>query len=444
MFSKILIANRGEIAVRIIRACKEMGITTVAVFSEADRESLHVSFADESLCIGGASVSDSYLNFDAIITAAHLTDCEAIHPGYGLLSENPRFAELCEENNLTFIGPPPEIINLMGDKQIARDTVKNLGIPIVPGSDVLTDYKEAKAEAKKAGYPILLKACSGGGGKGIRRVNSEKELKDAFTIASEEAKKSFGDDSLYLEKYIVDARHIEIQLMCDNYGTVINLGERDCSIQRRNQKILEESPSPMLSDTVREKMYHTAVTIAEKINYRSLGTVEFVVDRDNNFYFIEMNTRLQVEHPITEMTTGVDLVKWQIRIAAGTALDFTNDDVTFLGHAIECRINAEDPDNNFLPTSGKVKILHIPGGPMVRFDTALYQEYSIPPFYDSLLGKLIVHAKSRSDAIRKMRAALCELIVEGVVTNRDTHLEILSNPSFVEGKYNTSFLSKML
>ena len=440
MFSKILIANRGEVAVRIIRACKEMGISTVAVFSEADRDSLHVSLADESVCIGPAQAKDSYLNMTAILSAADVTGAQAIHPGYGLLSENARFARLCRESNIAFIGPSAEIISRMGDKDQARRTMIEAGVPVIPGTDVLDSAEQARREAARIGYPVLVKARSGGGGRGIRLVESEEQMEQAFRTASAEAKAAFGDGGLYIEKYLKPTKHIELQILCDKQGNVVCLGERECSVQRKNQKLLEECPSPSISQELRERMMDAAIRAAKAVDYENAGTLEFLVDRERNFYFMEMNTRLQVEHTVTEMVSGVDIVKWQIRIAAGAALDFTQKDVVTRGKAIECRINAEDPDNGYRPSSGTIEMLHTPGGPWVRFDSFVYQGYDIPPFYDSMIGKLIVKAATREEAIRKMKASLCELVIEGVPTNCDLQLEILSDPRFEAGDYYTDFM----
>ena len=443
LFSKILIANRGEIAVRIIRACKEMGIATVAVYSEADRDSLPVSLADESVCIGPAQVKDSYLNIAAIISAAEVTGAGAIHPGYGLLSENAKFAALCEKCNISFIGPPSGVIAKMGDKDMARRTMKAAGVPVIPGSEMLADEAQAAKEAERIGLPLLIKARSGGGGSGIRLVRTMEEFPNAFRTASAEARMAFGDGAVYLEKYMHPAKHIEMQLLCDKQGHAVVLGERECSVQRKHQKLLEESPSPSISQETREKMGHCAVLAAKTAGYVNAGTVEFLVDDDQKFYFMEMNTRLQVEHAVTEMVTGIDIVKWQIRIAAGLPLNFEQKDVPLTGSAIECRINAENPSLHFRPSSGKITLLHIPGGPWVRFDTALFQECVVPPFYDSLIGKLVVHAQTREEAIRKMQAALCELVITGVDTNVEMHRQILSHPSFRSGNYHTDFMEKL-
>lgn len=440
MFSKILIANRGEIALRIIRACKEMGIATVAVYSEADREAMHVSLADESYCIGPAPVSASYLNIGSILEVAVTTGCQAIHPGYGLLSENASFAELCGKCGLTFIGPLPETIRLMGDKEAARRTMKQAGVPVIEGSDLLQSPAEAAETAKKIGYPIMLKARAGGGGRGIRIVDGPEALDGAFRAASAEASSAFGDGALYMEKYLRPVKHIEVQILGDTAGNIVALGERDCSVQRANQKLLEESPAPALQDDARKKMTEAAVAAARAVGYVGAGTIEFLCS-GGEFYFCEMNTRLQVEHPVTEMVTGIDLVKWQIRIAAGMPFPFTQDDLRVTGHAIECRINAEDPKRNYAPSAGTITMLHTPGGPWVRFDTAVYQGYTVPPYYDSLIGKLIVYAREREEAIRKMKSALCELVTEGIETNADLQLEILSDPAFISGEYTTDFLS---
>lgn len=436
MFSKILIANRGEIAVRIIRACREMGIRSVAVFSEADADALHVSLADESVCIGGAMSKDSYLNQNAIISAALATGAQAVHPGYGFLSENAEFARLCEKYSLVFIGPDADVISKMGDKNAARGMMKAAGVPVTPGTDILRDADEAKKFAREMGYPVMIKATAGGGGRGIRIVENEEEMDASFAAASSEAESAFSNGSLYMEKYLYPVKHIEVQLICDNEGNAVCVGERECSIQLRNQKLLEESPSCAVTQKIREKLYDSALKAAKAANYTNLGTVEFLMDTDKNFYFMEMNTRLQVEHPVTEMVTGIDLVKWQIRIAAGVALDFTKDDIEVSGHAIECRINAIGGADN------KVRLLHSPGGFGVRFDTALYQDYTVPPFYDPMIGKLIVHAKTREEAIRKMQAALCEILILGVDTNRDMQLSILEDRDFAKGEYYTDFCKR--
>ncbi|WP_414731962.1 acetyl-CoA carboxylase biotin carboxylase subunit [Acetobacterium carbinolicum] len=440
MFSKILIANRGEIALRIIRACKEMGVATVAVFSTADENSLHVSLADESICIGPAAVSDSYLNISAILSAAVLTGAEAIHPGYGLLSENPKFARLCTQCGIAFVGPNWEIIQKMGDKDQARATMAAAGVPIVPGTDILNDPDEAHQRADEIGYPLLVKARSGGGGKGIRLVERSEDFLNEYSLARQEAQNAFNDDGVYLEKFLTRVKHIEIQLLCDQHQHVVALGERECSIQRKNQKLLEESPSPSLTLEIRTAMMDVSRQAALAIGYENAGTIEFLMDTHGHFYFMEMNTRLQVEHPITEMVTGVDIVKWQIRIAAGLPLTFSQEDVYIHGHAIECRINAENPLLDFRPNCGTIEFLHVPGGPWVRFDTLLYQGYSIPPYYDSMVGKLIVHSKTRELTIRKMKAALCELVIEGIDHTSQVQLDILSHPLFIKGDYYTDFM----
>ena len=434
MFSKILIANRGEIAVRIIRACKEMGIATVAVHSQADKESLHVSLADESVCIGKALPSESYLRQKDIITAALLTGAQAIHPGYGFLAENADFARLCEKNGLVFIGPGADVISRMGDKDAARRMMKEAGVPTVPGTDLLTSPEQAAKAAGMIGYPVLIKARAGGGGKGIRLVKGPDEMEKAFLTASEEAKSAFGDSGVYMEKYLSPVKHIEVQLLADEGGNVVCLGERECSIQKRNQKLLEEAPSPAISPELREKMCEAASKAAKAAGYTNAGTVEFLLDDENHFYFMEMNTRLQVEHPVSEYVSGVDIVKWQIRIACGVLLNFRQEDVKITGVAIECRINAK--------SGGKVTFLHVPGGPWVRFDTFLYQGYEMLPYYDSMMGKLIVYAKTREEAIRKMNSALCELVIEGVPNNLDEQLEIISDPAFLAGDYHTDFMAK--
>ncbi len=443
MFSKILIANRGEIAVRIIRACKEMGITTVGVFSEADKEALHVSLADESYCIGGALVKDSYLNMAALISLAIATNSEAIHPGYGFLSENQEFAALCESYDIVFIGPPAAVIAKMGDKDMAKRTMREAGVPTIPGCDMAENLEEARKNAESIGYPLLIKARAGGGGRGIRLVTAVEEFERQYNTASGEAQSAFGDGAVYLEKFLKPVKHIEMQVLADNYGNVICLGERDCSIQRKSQKIIEESPSG-ISEEVRSKMTEASVKATLAAGYRGAGTIEYLYDNNGNFYFMEMNTRLQVENPVTEMVTWFDLVKWQIRIAAGIPLDFKQENIELKGHSIECRINAENPYQNFRPSAGKIGMLHIPGGPWVRFDTAIYQDYKIPPYYDSMIGKLIVHAKTRDEAIRKMKAALCELIIDGIEHNTEFHLDLLSAEDFENGSYTTDFVNKLI
>jgi acetyl-CoA carboxylase biotin carboxylase subunit len=444
LFSKILIANRGEIAVRIIRACKEMGITTVCVFSQPDKTALHVSLADESYCIGPVSLKDSYLNMEALISVALASGAEAIHPGYGLLSENAKFAELCQKHNLVFIGPKAEVISKMGDKDEARRTMKGAEVPVIPGCDIVKDIEAGRKETKAIGFPLLIKARAGGGGRGIRLVKSLDEFDNAFNSASGEAQSAFGDGAVYMEKYLKPVKHIEMQILADNFGNVVCLGERDCSAQRKNQKVLEESPSTAITEEIRQKMIDVSTKAALAANYTGAGTIEFLLDSDKNFYFMEMNTRLQVEHPVTEMVTWIDLVKWQIRIAAGMPLTFTQSEVELKGHAIECRINAENPYENFRPSCGTVTLLHVPSGPWVRFDTALYQNYYIPPFYDSMIGKLIVYAKTREEAIRKMKAALCEMIIDGIEHNSELQMNILSSDEFVDGSYTTDFLEKLI
>ena len=442
MFSKILIANRGEIAVRIIRACREMGISTVAVYSQADKNALHVSMADESYCIGGPQVSDSYLNMAAILEVAVVSGAQAIHPGYGLLSENAKFVSLCEQCNIEFIGPSSMMIERLGDKDEARKTMRNAGVPVTPGSDVIDDIDQAKEKALEIGFPLLVKARSGGGGRGIRRVDKIEEFENAFLSAKAEAQSAFGDGAVYMEKFLTPVKHIEMQLLCDKYGNVVCLGERECSAQRKNQKLIEESPSPAITPDIRKRMMEAAVKAAKAVNYENAGTVEFLLDKDKNFYFMEMNTRLQVEHPVTEMVTGLDIVQWQIRIASGSKLTVTQDKVFMHGNAIECRINAEDPDNDFRPGCGKIEFIHVPGGPCVRFDTAIYQDYTVPPYYDSMIGKLIVQARSRELAIRKMKMALSELTINGIKHNRDLHIDILSDSAFVSGTYTTNFMAE--
>ena len=431
MFSKILIANRGEIAVRIIRACKEMGIVSVAVYSEADAEALHVALADESFCIGRADAQDSYLNAERIVSAALASGAQAIHPGYGFLSENTRFAELCRENSLVFIGPAPESMETLGDKERLKRLMSDAGLTVIPGSELLADAAEARSAAEKFGYPVMLKARSGGGGRGIRLVKCEAELEDAYLSAAAEGFAAFGDGAIYMEKYVHPARHIELQILADEAGNVLCLGERDCSIQRRNQKLIEESPSPAVDDSTRGELIERAVSAVKTLGYVGAGTLEFLRDEAGNFYFMEMNVRLQVEHTVTEELTGIDLVKWQIRIAAGIPLSFGQSEITRRGCSLECRINALSP--------GKLSFLHIPGGPRVRFDSCLMTGLEITPYYDSLLGKLIVNAGTREEALRKMRAALCELVIEGVPTNIEEQLSIIGSDKFMSGKYDLDF-----
>ena len=439
MFKKILIANRGEIALRIIRTCKEMGIKTVAVYSTADKESLHVRFADEAVCIGPPSSTLSYLSMPNILAAAEITNADAIHPGYGFLSENAKFSELCRQHNIKFIGASPEMINSMGDKSNAKDTMKKAGVPIVPGSDgLLTDIKEGIKIANKIGYPVILKATAGGGGRGMRIVWKDEEMLPAFESAQTESKAAFGNDGMYLEKYIEEPRHIEIQIAGDQYGKVCHLSERDCSIQRRHQKLIEECPSPFMTDELRERMGDAAVKAAASIGYEGVGTIEFLVDKHRNFYFMEMNTRIQVEHPVTEEVINYDLIKEQILIAAGVPISGKNHYP--LMHCIECRINAEDPYRNFAPCPGKITSLHKPGGHGVRVDTHIYAGYTIPPNYDSMIAKLIVVAQSRDECIVKMRRALDEFIIEGVKTTIPLQIQLMNNKDFVEGNFTTKFM----
>jgi acetyl-CoA carboxylase biotin carboxylase subunit len=443
MFKKILIANRGEIAVRIIRACNEMGIQTVAVYSEIDKNALHTQMADEAVCIGPAKSKDSYLNMQNILSATVLTGAEAIHPGFGFLSENSKFAQMCEECNIKFIGPNSQNINNMGNKVKAREIMIKAGVPVVPGSDGSVDNEtDALKMAEIIGFPIMIKASAGGGGRGIRIVREQEELILAYNTAKTEAKTAFGDDTMYMEKFIEEPRHIEFQILADEHGNVIHLGERDCSIQRRNQKVIEEAPGPVMSEELRKQMGEVAVKAARSINYKNAGTIEFLLDKHGKYYFMEMNTRIQVEHPITEMITGVDLVKAQIKIASGQVLSYKQEDIKIVGHAIECRINAENPSKNFMPCPGEIKSLHIPGGYGVRIDSAAYQGYKIPPTYDSMIGKLIVHGKDREEALGKMRRALGEFIIEGVDTNIDFQFKIINNENFIKGNFDTSFISK--
>ena len=442
MFQKVLIANRGEIAVRIIQACRDLGVIAVAVYSEADREALHAQIADEAICIGPARAADSYLNMDNIISAALASGCQAIHPGFGFLSENPDFAERTTQAGLAFIGPTAATIRLMGDKSEAKRNAIAAGVPVALGTDgPPRDFDEAIAEAGRIGYPVMLKAASGGGGKGIRVARSVKDLKDAYDSAAAEAVANFGDGRLYMEKYIENPRHIEVQILGDHYGNVVHLFERECSVQRRHQKLIEESPSAFVTPELREKMTQAAVSLAKRVGYRNAGTIEFLVDSDRNFYFCEMNTRIQVEHPVTEQVTGVDLVCEQIRIAAGEPLSFGQEDLALRGHAIECRINAEDPARNFAPCPGTLVSLHLPGGPGVRIDSAAYQGYTIPPFYDSMIGKLIVYGADRKQAIDRMRRALAETLFEGVVTGTDYQMHILCSKAFEDAEFNVNSIA---
>jgi len=445
MFNRVLIANRGEIALRIIRACREMGIQTVAVYSEADRDSLHVRYADDAVCIGPPPSDQSYLNMPQIISAAVITQSDAIHPGYGFLAENDRFAETCEACKITFIGPTPEVIRRMGDKAEAKRTVKKAGVPVIPGSDgVVETVEQAMRLAAEIGYPIIVKAAGGGGGRGMRVAHTESALQNAFVMAQSEAQTAFDNPQVYLEKFFESPRHVEIQILGDRHGRVIHLGERDCSIQRRHQKLIEESPGPAMTPKLRRKMGDAAVRVAEAVNYVGAGTMEFLLDSDGSYYFMEMNTRVQVEHPVSEMVTGVDVVKTQIQVAAGERLPFRQEEIQVQGHAIECRINAEDPDNRFLPTPGRITVFHPPGGPGVRVDSHVYSEYSIPPFYDSLLAKLIVHDHDRPSALKRMERALDEFVIEGVKTTIPFHLRVLRDERFRRGEYDVTFLDTMM
>ena len=446
MFNKILIANRGEIAVRIIRACREMGISTVAVYSEADKNALHTQLADEAVCIGGNKSSSSYLNMNNIISAACLTGANAIHPGFGFLSENSKFADMCKECNIKFIGPDAKTIDLMGNKANARKLMIEAGVPVTPGSDdIVENIEKAKELANKFGYPIMIKASAGGGGRGIRIVREENDLEEAYNSAKSEAKVAFGDDRIYMEKVIENARHIEVQILADEYGNAIHLGERDCSLQRRNQKVLEEAPSVALDNETRKAMGEAAIRAVKASNYKNAGTIEFLYSKDNKFYFMEMNTRIQVEHPVTEMITDIDIVKEQIRIAYGKKLKYTQDDVMFNGHSIECRINAEDPYNNFAPSPGKIDYLFLPsGGNGLRVDSAVYAGYTIPSFYDSMIAKVITKGRTREEAIQKMKRALNEFVIEGIKTNIDFHMELLENEDYLNGNFDTSFIANKI
>ena len=443
--NKILIANRGEIAVRIIRACKEMNIKTVAVYSEIDKDAMHTKLADEAICIGPASSNKSYLNFKNIIEAAHITGADGIHPGFGFLSENSQFAKICEESNIKFIGPKSQVIELLGNKSNAKKLMESAGVPVIPGSKgSVTGLTDAIKTAEKIGYPVMLKAAAGGGGKGIRIANNSEELEKNYNIVKQEAKISFNDDEIYMEKFIKNPRHVEIQILADEHGNVIHLGERDCSIQRRNQKMMEESPSKALSQELREKMGNDAIKAAKKVGYVNAGTIEFVLAPDGKYYFIEMNTRIQVEHPVTEMVTGVDLLREQIRIAAHLKLNYKQEDIHLQGHAIECRINAENPQEGFRPSPGIVSSLHIPGGFGVRIDTTLYQGYQVSSHYDSMIAKVIVHGRNRIEAIRKMRRVLSELVIDGIDTNQELQYLILHESDYVKGNFDTSFIEKHL
>ena len=445
MIKKVLIANRGEIAVRIIRACREMGIETVAVYSEADREALHTQLADEAVCIGPASSAESYLNMERIISATIISGADAVHPGFGFLSENSQFARLCEQCQITFIGPDADTIERLGNKSQARNTMIQAGVPVIPGSkEALYEPEEAVPVAAEVGYPVIVKAALGGGGKGMRVAQSKDEFEFHFNMAQRESANAFGDDTMYIEKYIENPRHVEIQIMADNFGNVVALGERDCSVQRNHQKLIEESPSPAITEKMRASMNHDAILAAKAVNYTNAGTVEFIVDPKGTYYFMEMNTRIQVEHGVTEMVTGTDLIIEQIRIAMGEPLSFSQHDVTPKGHAIECRINAEIPEKNFMPSPGVVKHLHLPAGNGVRVDTALYTGYRIPSEYDSMIAKVIVHAPDRKAALQKMRSALDEMLIMGVETNLDFQYRILKNPEFCEGKADTGFIERIL
>ncbi len=442
MFSKILIANRSEVAVRVIRACKEMGIDTVALYSEADRNSLHAEMADESYCIGASPVKDSYLNMDAILTVAKKVGAKAIHPGYGMLSENPEFARRCQDNDIILIGPSWQVMEKMGQKELAREIAIGAGVPVTKGSGILRDCRDAEESAEQIGYPIILKARAGGGGKGIRIVRRKEELPLAFEQVKKEAEISFADDRIFMESYLERVKHVEVQILADKSGKVIILGDRDCSVQRKNQKLIEECPAPSVSEELRQKMYEAARGLAKKVGYVTVGTVEFLV-KGNEFFFMEMNTRLQVEHSVTEMAYGIDIVKWQIRTAAGAMIPFTEAEILKGRHAIECRICAEN-EKTFMPAVGKIKLLHIPGGVDVRFDSALYQDLEVTPFYDSMLGKLIVCSDTREGAIRKMKCALSEFVLVGVENNRHLHMKIMEDNLFLDGDYDTGICKKVL
>ena len=443
MFRKILIANRGEIAVRIIRACRELGIKTVAVYSEADREALHTQLADEAVCIGPAAAAESYLNMESILSACIATRADAIHPGFGFLSENSRFVDLCEKCNITFIGPSAEMIEKMGNKSEARKTMMEAGVPVVPGTrEAVYDARRGKELAEEIGYPVMIKASSGGGGKGMRVSRGPEDFEENFKVAQLESVRGFADNTMYIEKYVQDPRHIEFQILADKFGNVVQLGERDCSIQRNHQKVIEESPSVALTEELRQRMGEAAVRAAKAVGYESAGTIEFLLDGDKNFYFMEMNTRIQVEHPVTEMVSGMDLIKEMISIAQGNPLSVKQEEIQLLGHAMECRINAEDPNHNFRPCPGVIRQVHLPGGKGVRVDTAVYSGYEIPPYYDSMIAKVIVHGRDRQEAIDKMRSTLGELIIDGVTTNVDFQYEILNNEDFQAGNITTDFIPK--
>ena len=443
MIEKILIANRGEIAVRIIRACREMGIETVAVYSEADKEALHTQLADEAVCIGPAQASESYLNMQNLISAALVSGADAIHPGFGFLSENAKFAELCEQCEITFIGPDSKVIGKMGNKTEARATMIAAGIPVIRGTNgAVLDLEEGKKEAARIGYPVIIKAALGGGGKGMRTAQSEEEFESCFVTARKEAEKAFGDGTMYIEHFVEHPRHIEFQILADSYGNIVHLGERDCSIQRNHQKMIEESPCAVISDELRRRMGEAAVKAAKAAHYENAGTIEFLLEKSGKFYFMEMNTRIQVEHPVTEWVTGIDLIKEQIRIADGQRLSFTQEDVKLTGHAIECRINAENPEKNFRPCPGTITDMYLPGGKGVRIDSAIYSGYTVPPYYDNMLAKLIVFAKNRTEAIRKMQSALGEVIIEGIDTNVDYQYDILHDPKYQAGDFDIEFIAE--
>lgn len=443
MLKKVLVANRGEIAVRIIRACKELNIKTVAVYSEADKEAMHTKLADEAICIGPAQAAKSYLNYKNILEAANVTGADSIHPGFGFLSENAMFAKMCEECNIKFIGPSYKVIDMMGDKSNSKQMMKDAGVPTIPGSDgCVKNYEEALEVAKKIGCPIMLKASAGGGGKGIRLIRSLDELESSYNLVKQEAQAAFNDDKIYIEKFVVEPRHVEIQVLADEHGNAVHLGERDCSIQRKNQKVIEESPSTVLDEDLRRRMGESALKAVNASGYTNCGTIEFLVDKDRNYYFMEMNTRIQVEHPVTELQTGIDLVKEQIKVASGEKLEFTQEDIKFDGHSIECRINAENPDRNFMPCPGKIEGLNFPGGNGVRIDSGIYSGYTIPCHYDSMLAKMIVHGRNRDEAIAKAKRALEELVIDGVDTNIDFLLRIIDNPKFISGDFDTSFIPK--
>ena len=444
MIKKVLIANRGEIAVRIIRACREMGIETVAVYSEADKEALHTKLADEAICIGPAPSKDSYLSMENIISATIISGADAIHPGFGFLSENSKFAELCEQCNITFIGPDSKVIASLGNKQVARNTMMEAGVPVIPGSkEPVYDAKTGAALAQEIGYPVIIKAALGGGGKGMRTAWTPEEFESAFQTAQKETEMAFADSTMYIEHFVENPRHIEFQILADKYGNVVHLGERDCSIQRNHQKLIEESPSVALSDELRKKMGDAAVKAAKAAGYENAGTIEFLLEKSGNFYFMEMNTRIQVEHPVTEMVTGIDLVKKQVEIAAGEPLNVRQEEVVFQGHAIECRINAENPAFHFAPSPGKIQNLLLPAGGMgLRVDSAVYPGYTIPPYYDSMIAKIIVHGNTRFEALMKMQRALSEFITEGIITNAEFQMDLISHPAVIAGDYSTAFLQE--